>query len=235
VTQIQPNEQASPPMDGKPVPEQTPAESSKPGPRPRRVLHVGCGPYSQEKLHSVFRDPGWREIRVDIDPSVKPDIRASITDLKNGVPDASVDAVWSSHNIEHLYDHEVDPALREFVRVLRPEGFVLITCPDLEAIAKLVATGLDRTVYESPAGPITALDMLFGHRRSIERGNVYMCHRTGFTGERLGQVIVAAGFTEARIRKGTNYDLWALGLKTKANREEIEANLKANGLGFALS
>ena len=85
----------------------------------------GCGPFSAEKLHSVFRGPNWREIRVDIDPAVKPDIQASITDLRKDVPDASIDAIWSSHNIEHLYDHEVDPALREFVRVLRPEGFAL--------------------------------------------------------------------------------------------------------------
>ena len=44
---------------------------------------------------------------------------------------ASVDAVFSSHNIEHLYPHEVPLALKEFMRVLKPDGFVLMTCPDL--------------------------------------------------------------------------------------------------------
>lgn len=116
----------------------------------KRVLHVGCGTYSVERLHSAFRGPNWQEIRVDIDPAVKPDIQASITDLRKHVLDASVDAIWSSHNIEHLYDHEVDSALREFVRVLRPEGFALITCPDLEAIAKLIAPGVDRVAYRVP-------------------------------------------------------------------------------------
>ena len=143
-----------------------------------------------EKLHSVFRGPYWKEIRVDIDPAVKPDIQASITDLRQHVTDASIDAVWSSHNIEHLYDHEVVPALREFVRVLRPAGFALITCPDLQAIAKLIAAGVDRVAYQSPAGPVTPLDMLFGLRRAIERGNLFMCHRTGFTEERLGNVLL---------------------------------------------
>jgi predicted SAM-dependent methyltransferase len=198
------------------------------------VLHVGCGPYSEEKLHGIFRGAGWREIRVDINPAVKPDIQASITDLRKDVRDASVDAVWSSHNIEHLYDHEVVPALREFVRVLRPTGFALMTCPDLEAIAELVASGLDRCVYESLAGPITPLDMLFGHRRSIELGNLFMCHRTGFTEERLGRLIVEAGFFEARVLKGQGYDLWALGLMAEANGNEVESLLSANGLAFAL-
>jgi SAM-dependent methyltransferase len=199
---------------------------------PKRVLHVGCGPLSAEKLHGAFRGSDWREIRVDIDPAVKPEIQASITDLRKDVADASVDAIWSSHNLEHLYDHEIHPALTEFVRVLRPAGFALLTCPDLEAIAKLITAGVEQVAYESPAGPITPLDMLFGLRRAVERGNYFMCHRTGFTQERLGKVIIAAGFHEARVLKGQGYDLWALGLMPEANREEIENVLSANGLAF---
>jgi predicted SAM-dependent methyltransferase len=218
-----------------PISKNAHVEGHGPPAEPKRVLHVGCGPLSTEKLHSIFRGPDWREIRVDIDPAVKPDIQASVTDLRKDVPDASVDAIWSSHNIEHLYDHEVDPALREFVRVLRPAGFALITCPDLEAIAKLIADGVERVAYESPAGPVTPLDMLFGLRRAIQRGNFFMCHRTGFTEERLGKVIIAAGFNEARVLKGHNYDLWALGLMADADRETIEPLLSANGLAFGAS
>lgn len=198
----------------------------------KMVLHVGCGPLSVEKLHAVFRGPNWKEVRVDIDPAVNPDILASITDLRKHVADASIDAIWSSHNIEHLHDHEIGLALREFIRVLKPTGFALITCPDLEAIAKLIAAGVDRVAYHSPAGPITPLDMLYGLRRAIERGNLFMCHRTGFTGERLGNILIAAGFNEARVLQGSSYDLWAIGLMYAANRNEIEKSLQATGLGF---
>ena len=34
----------------------------------RIVLHVGCGPYNPAKLHKTFHGPGWRELRLDIDP-----------------------------------------------------------------------------------------------------------------------------------------------------------------------
>jgi len=39
------------------------------------------------------------------------------------VADGSVDAIYSSHNIEHLYPDEIPVALKEFLRVLKPEGF----------------------------------------------------------------------------------------------------------------
>src|SRR3954451_8011278 len=97
----------------------------------RTVLHVGCGVKLPHKLHQAFHTPEWRELRLDIDPNVQPDIVGSITDMRM-VETASVDAVWSSHNLEHLYAHEVPVALAEFYRVLRPGGFLLITMPDLQ-------------------------------------------------------------------------------------------------------
>ena len=47
------------------------------------------------------------------------------------VMDSSVDAVYSSHNIEHPFPHEVPIALAELYRVLKPDRFVLLTRPDL--------------------------------------------------------------------------------------------------------
>ena len=36
----------------------------------------------------------------------------------SAVADKSVDAIFSSHNIEHVYPHEVEKVLKEFLRVL---------------------------------------------------------------------------------------------------------------------
>jgi predicted SAM-dependent methyltransferase len=174
----------------------------------RTVLHVGCGPNRPHNLHARFRIPGWREVRLDIDPQVVPDIVSSITSMPM-VGTASIDAVWSSHNLEHLYAHEVPLALAEFLRVLRPKGFIFLTLPDLQAVAQLVADDkLEDTAYVSPIGPIAPLDMIYGHRRSIAGGNVFMAHHTGFTARTLGNTLIAAGFAKAQVwREG--FALWA--------------------------
>ncbi len=179
-------------------------------PGAKTLLHVGCGSAAPQRLPECFRGAEWREIRLDIDPAVKPDIVASLTDM-NTVKDASMDAVWSSHNLEHLEDFQVPSALGEIHRVLKPGGFALITLPDLKLIAKLVLDGkVDEVLYKSPAGPITPLDMLFGHQASQARGNHHMAHRTGFTAERLGRKLAEAGFAEVRVRPGRSFDLWAI-------------------------
>ncbi|MGE7417334.1 class I SAM-dependent methyltransferase [Methylobacterium tarhaniae] len=191
----------------------------------RTVLHVGCGTYAPEKLHPVFRDGSWQEIRMDLDPRTKPDLVGSMTDL-SVFGDGTVGAVWSAHNIEHLHDHEVPVAFREFRRVLARNGYALITTPDLAAVAGLVVNGkLEAPAYHSPAGPITALDMLFGHRASIRAGFDLMAHRTAFTAERLVRLLLEAGFPKVLVRRGLRYDLWAVALASETSQDDAFADL----------
>ncbi len=130
------------------------------------------------------------------------------------VADNAIDAVWSSHNLEHLQRHEVPLALREFIRVLKPHGLLLLTLPDLQQVARLVVEDeLEDEAYFSPSGPITPLDMIFGHTASLARGNPYMAHRTGFTARTLQKVLSEAGFVEISLRAGTSFDLWATAYK----------------------
>ncbi|MFN5615278.1 MAG: class I SAM-dependent methyltransferase [Brevundimonas sp.] len=136
-----------------------------------------------------------------------------MTDM-SAVEAGSMDAVWSSHNIEHLFRHEVPIALGEFRRVLKPDGRIVITCPDLQSVAKLVAEGnLEGVAYTAPAGPITPLDILYGYGRSIANGNVYMAHRTGFTRKTLAATAKRAGFERIQCKQGDNFDLWMVAYK----------------------
>ncbi|MCJ2134015.1 class I SAM-dependent methyltransferase [Methylobacterium sp. J-026] len=190
----------------------------------KRVLNTGSGPFNPLKLHPAFRTGGWHEVRLDIDARLNPDLVGSVFDMRALVPDASFDAIWSSHNVEHLHTHEVLPAFRELRRVLKPDGFALITCPDLQAIASLVLEGkAEATIYTAPAGPISTLDMLYGHSQSIASGGVYMAHNTGFTADRMARVCLDAGFAEVRTTKGGFFDLWALALMPEARSERLEA------------
>lgn len=166
------------------------------------LLHVGAGSSTPDKLPKVFK--GYHEVRLDIDPRCKPDIVSSMTRMKL-VDDNSVDAIWCSHALEHLANHEVQPTLREWRRVLKDDGFALMTMPDLQQAAKMIAEGrLMETIYESPIGPITPLDMVFGHSASIERGHVNMRHKTGYTEKRLSKELLDAYFTYI--------DVWTIGI-----------------------
>jgi hypothetical protein len=202
-------------------------------PRQNGVLHVGCGPANRNKLHSVFHGTNWHETRLDIDPRTEPDIISSISAMQDSVRSASFDALWTSHTIEHLNGHEVPQAFGEFARVLSQRGFGLLRCPDLLAVAEtILKEGLDSIAYLSPAGPITPLDMLYGHGASIARGNHYMRHQTGFSEHRLARLLLEAGFDEVRTCRKPSYDLWAVAFKADANRSAIFDALKHAGLDF---
>lgn len=175
----------------------------------RSLLHVGCGTKSLKHLPACFQ-AGWRELRYDIDPAVKPDLTGTITDLA-AVADGKVDAIWSSHNLEHLNSFEVPLALAEFHRVLSDDGFAVVTVPDLRAVAQhILDDQLEQPLYHAPAGPISALDVIFGHQAAIKKGNAYMAHRTGFSARTLGQALIDAGFAEVRVHEGRRWDLWAI-------------------------
>lgn len=177
------------------------------------LLNIGCGTISSKLLPLCFQNDNiWQEIKLDIDPNVKPDIVADMTDM-GMIKNNSIDAIFSSHNLEHLETHMVPIALKEMLRILKFGGFILVNLPDLETIAKLILDGkLENTLYNSLAGPVSPLDMLFGHNLSIQKGNSFMAHRTGFTAKRLGNLLIQAGFKEVRIIHGDNYDLWAIAI-----------------------
>jgi predicted SAM-dependent methyltransferase len=207
--------------------------SGPPCARARRVLNAGSGPKSIRKLNAVFDPASWQEIRMDLDPTVEPDVIGSMTDMRAHFDAQSFDAIWSSHSLEHLYSHEIPIALSEFRRVVRVDGFALITCPDLETVMTLfLEHGSDHVVYQSAAGAITPLDMMFGHSLSIASGNVHMAHRSGLTSERLGELLLRAGFAEV-ITKRQNFDLWALAVMERADRDVIGSRLRAAGLDLS--
>ena len=196
----------------------------------KRVLNAGSGPPANRHLHPIFLNGDWHEVRLDIDPQASPHLTGSVVDMTAIVPTQSFDAIWSSHSLEHLYGHEVPKALAEFTRVLKPDGFALVTSPDLEAVAALILErGLDHTAYVSQAGPITPHDMLFGHGASIARGHNFMAHNTGFTCASLGQLLADAGFPIVLVKR-EQLDLWALALMQDADKEAIQRELKTHGL-----
>lgn len=181
---------------------------------PFKILHCGCG--NQELPERLASLPDIQEIRLDINPSCRPDICASMTHIP--LEPMAVDCIYTAHTIEHLYAHHVDRAINEFFRVLTIGGQCLIICPDLESICKYVLDGkLEETVYHCAAGPITAAMMLFGYTPDIARGNPWMAHHYGFTAKSLGDKLHRAGFYSVQVaRHDDKNELEALAVKGDA-------------------
>lgn len=163
------------------------------------LLHVGC---AGDPLPAWLGD--FKETRLDIDPAMSPDIVASMVDMGEI---GEFDAILCRHALEHLYPHEVPIALGEFRRVLKPGGFVMVFVPDLQD-----ARATDEVLFESPAGPITGMDLIYGYRVATTH-NPYMQHKTGFVAETLDAAISKAGFAKTKVSRLANFDMMGVGVK----------------------
>jgi SAM-dependent methyltransferase len=188
----------------------------------RLLLHVGCGHARKQHIFGAFQGTDWREVRLDADPEVLPDVVGTMTDL-GIVPDGSFDALYSSHGIEHLYWHEVPSALAEFKRVLNDNGFLVITCPDLQAAAEWIAEDrVFETAYVSSAGEITPFDLVYSYRPFVAANPRWMAHHCGFTLSTLTAVLREAGFESLYgFRRKGGFDLWVLASKQIMNESEL--------------
>jgi len=91
-----------------------------------KKLHLGCGRKKRE---------GW--INVDIDAGVNPDIVADVKNLKM-FDDNSIDVIECCHLLEHLTYIDALQALREWFRVLRKGGKLLIELPNLQRCIEML-------------------------------------------------------------------------------------------------
>lgn len=112
-----------------------------------------------------------------------PDVRADLADLP--FADGSVEALWASHVLEHVGMARVAPALREWLRVLRPGGRAIVRVPNMDYVARYWLTGPDRAWAEA---------MVFGHQ-----ANEGEYHRSAHTAGSIRSDMEAAGFEVLRV------------------------------------
>jgi SAM-dependent methyltransferase len=82
-------------------------------------------------------------VTVDIDPEVKANITAPGDAVP--VPDGSFDYVVSIHSLEHFEDQ--DKALKEWLRIIKPGGYICIVHPDIE-FTKRCRPGIERPAVD---------------------------------------------------------------------------------------
>ena len=72
-------------------------------------------------------------------------------DLSHSIPceDETVDFIFTSHFLEHLFKKDAENFLSEAVRVLKPGGVIRLSVPDLEFAVKLYSQGDKARMLES--------------------------------------------------------------------------------------
>lgn len=168
---------------------------------PRSVLIAGSGPGKMKE----WAQAGYAETYLDIEPKTNPDVVASMTDMGDIGP---YNVVFCSHALEHLYPHEVHPALCEFRRVLKPGGVAIILVPDLEGIQPTAEPLPD---YHLGTG-VTGFHLYYGDHTQIPEFP-HMAHHCGFVSETLRYALESAGFSAVAIERQTSYNLVGIGVK----------------------
>lgn len=177
-----------------------------------KVLNVG-GNSKTTTMPAHYHD--WQQCFLDIDPRWKPDILCDARALTTQQA-AQFEAIYCSHNLEHYYAHEVPKVLAGFQHVLIATGFVELKVPDMRAVmAAMLQQNLDidEPLYQSPAGPISTRDVIYGYGAEIEKsGNDFFAHKTGFTAASLQRALNAAGFPYVYLQTG-NLEIRALAFR----------------------
>ena len=185
----------------------------------KRVLNAGGGSKATA-IPGYFA--GWQHDLLDIDPRGAPDIVCDARLLEK-LPGGMYDAVYCSHNLEHYYRHDGLKVVRGFLHMLNETGFAEIRVPD---IAQVIAAlherqlELDEVLYQSPAGPISAHDVVYGLQAEIENsGQDFYAHKTGFSPMSLRKILLDGGFWKVFLATDTYLAVHALAFKAEPNIE----------------
>jgi len=162
----------------------------------KKVLNVGG---NNKSIPLPPQYAGYEHLLLDIDPKGGPDIVCDARKLSD-LQASQFDAIYCSHNLEHYYRHDVRDVLAGFQHVLKEGGFAQIRVPDMAEVFRAVVErqlDIDDVLYQSSAGPIMALDVIYGYSVQIERsGQEFFAHKTGFTQKSLLAALQRAGFTK---------------------------------------
>lgn len=151
----------------------------------RKRLRLGLGALvSSSGRRSITRRDGIKKLNlgagdrplsgwVNCDLEAKPgiDIVGNARDL-GALPDASFDVVRASHLLEHFYLNEAPALIREWTRVLRPGGTLMVCVPDFRGV---VRDYLDNPFILQPG----AFELPFGQEKLPDK-YVYLAHIFGW-------------------------------------------------------
>ena len=138
-------------------------------------LHLGCG-------KRYF--PGW--VHVDIADFDHIDYKSEIYPL-NMFGDCVANTIYASHAFEYFDDIEAEDVLREWYRVLEPNGILRLAVPDFQALIE---------VYKSTGDLKNIIGPLYG--RMMINNSMSIYHKTVYDFKKLERLLSNLGFKEIR-------------------------------------
>lgn len=148
-------------------------------------LNLGCG----DKIL-----PGY--VNVDVAPGRagrSPDVVCDLRKLEPFEAD-TVHEVLAVHVVEHFWRWEIVEVLREWVRVLKPGGRMIVECPNLLTACEELLNNPGRAAEPGPEGQRT-MWVLYG---DPSWRDPLMCHRWNYTPQSLKELLDEAGLVNVR-------------------------------------
>ena len=159
--------------------------SQRIGNRSLKKLNLGCG----DKIL-----PGY--VNVDVAASrrgLKPDVLCDLHKLTS-FEDNTVDEILSVHVVEHFWRWEVVDVLKEWVRVLKPGGVMILECPNLVSACEELLQNPDIATGPGQEGQ-RSMWVFYGDPAWKDP---LMIHRWGYSPRSLGQIMFEAGLVNLR-------------------------------------
>jgi SAM-dependent methyltransferase len=146
-------------------------------------LNLGCG----DKLLAGYVNVDIVQSRAGMQPDVISDLR------KLSCFDASyADEILAVHVVEHFWRWEVVDILKEWLRVLKPGGRMILECPNLRFACEEFLKNPDQAASPGPSGQ-RSMWVFYGDPRWQDP---LMVHRWGYTPQSLAQVMYEAGLNK---------------------------------------
>jgi len=105
--------------------------------------------------------------------------------------DESADAIMAIHVLEHFYLWEVQGLMAEWVRVLRPDGELIVEVPDIFLAVSRMANGVD--------DPQLTWWVLYGDPKHKDE---LQCHHWGYTIKTLRELFENNGLRDIKSGPG---------------------------------